>query len=106
MSSDQEKHYRKVAVVTEVPLGSGIKVTIDDEDIALFNRGGEFYAISDICPHRGASLSEGFLEQDKVFCPLHCFDFHLKTGTSEMVPHLTVTTYSTKVEDGDVFILF
>ena len=106
MSSDQEKRYQKVAAATDVPLGAGIKVTIDDEDIALFNRGGEFFAINDLCPHRGAPLSEGFLDQDRVFCPLHCFDFHLQTGRSEMVPHLMVTTYPTKVEDGDVFILF
>ncbi len=106
MSSDQEKSYRKVAVATDVPLGEGIKVTVDDEDIALFNRSGEFYAISDLCPHRGAPLSEGFLEQDKVFCPLHCFDFNLKTGECGVASHLTVATYPTKVEDGDVFILY
>jgi len=106
MNSDQEKSYRKVAAAADVPLGCSIKVSIDDEDIALFNRGGEFYAISDICPHRGAPLSEGFLEQDKVFCPLHCFDFNLKTGECSVAPHLTVATYPTKVEDGDVFILY
>ncbi|MBS1791884.1 MAG: nitrite reductase small subunit NirD [Acidobacteria bacterium] len=106
MSSGQEKSYRKVAAVAEIALGTGIKVTIDDDDIALFNRGGEFYAISDLCPHRGAPLSEGFLEQDKVFCPLHCFDFNLKSGECGVAQHLTVATYPTKVEDGDVFILY
>ena len=106
MSSYREKSYRKVATVAEIPLGTGIKVTIDDEDIALFNCGGEFFAISDLCPHRGAPLSEGFLELDKVFCPLHCFDFNLKTGECGVAPHLTVATYPTKIEDGDVFILY
>ncbi len=105
MSSEQEKSYRKVAAIADIPLGCGIRVTIDDEDIALFNQRGEFYAVSDICPHRGASLSEGFLEQDKVFCPLHCFDFNLKTGECQTASHLSVTTYPTKTENGDVFIL-
>lgn len=102
----QEKSYRKVAEITEVPRNSGVKVTIDEEEIALFNLNGVFYAINDFCPHRGASLSEGFLEQDKVFCPVHCFDFNLITGKSEIVSHLCVETYPVKVEDGSVFILY
>lgn len=106
MNSDPEKTYRKAAAVADIPPGSGVKVTIDNDDLALFNSGGEFYAISDCCPHRGAPLSEGFLEQGKVFCPLHCFDFNLKTGECNVASHLTVATYPTKVEDGDVFILY
>ncbi len=101
----QEKVYRKVAKVADIPRNCGLKVVVDEDEIALFNLNGEFYAISDCCPHRGAPLSEGFLEQDKVFCPWHCFDFNLKTGESEMVPHLCVATYPIKVEDGAVFLL-
>lgn len=103
---EQEKSYRKVAEATDIPRNSGLKVTIDEEEFALFNLNGEFYAINDFCPHRGASLSEGFLEQDKVFCPLHCFDFNLITGESEIVSHLRVETYQVKVEDGSIFILY
>lgn len=106
MSSEQEKSYHRVATITEVPPGSGIQVTIDHEDIALFNQAGEFFAVNDLCPHRGAPLNEGFLDQGKVFCPLHCFDFDLKTGACGMAPHLSVATYPTKTENGDVFILY
>ena len=102
----KEKRYRRVTDVAGFPLGGGIKVIIEGEEIALFNLNGEFYAISDNCPHRGAPLSEGFLEQDKVFCPLHCFDFNLKTGESQVASHLRVATYSVKVEDGGIFILY
>ncbi len=101
----REKSYYKVAAIGDVPTNGGLKVVIEDEEIALFNLGGEIYAISDCCPHRGAPLSEGFLEQGKVFCPWHCFDFNLKTGESHIASHLRVTTYQTKIEDGWVFIL-
>lgn len=106
MSSEQEKPYHRVAAVGDVPLGCGIQVTIDDDDIALFNLGGAFFAVNDVCPHRGAPLSQGFLEQDKVFCPLHCFDFNLKTGESQVASHLRVETYPTKIENGDVFVQY
>lgn len=104
MSSESEKPFHRVASISDVPLGSGIQVTIDDDDFALFNVGGEFFAIDDLCPHRGAPLSQGFLEQNKVFCPLHCFDFNLKTGECQVASHLSVATYPTKVENGEVFI--
>jgi NAD(P)H-dependent nitrite reductase small subunit len=105
-SSTEEKSYRKIADVGEVPPGAGVRVTIGNDEIALFNLNGEFYAINDLCPHRGASLSDGFLEQDKVFCPWHCFDFNLKTGESQVASHLRVATYPVKVEDGGIFILY
>jgi len=107
MSSESgEKVYRKVADVGEIPPGAGVRVAIENDEIALFHLNGEFYAINDLCPHRGASLSEGFLEQEKVFCPWHCFDFSLKTGESQVASHLRVATYPVKVEDGGVFILY
>jgi nitrite reductase/ring-hydroxylating ferredoxin subunit len=80
-------------------------VEVGDEEVAVFNFGGEIYATSDVCPHRGASLAEGFLDQGKVFCPWHCFDFNLKTGQCEMVPSLRVRTYEIKVEGDEVFVL-
>lgn len=102
----QGKSYRKVAEITEVPPNHAVKVNIEDEEIALFNLRGEFYAISDVCPHRGAPLSEGFLEQEKVLCPWHCFDFNLKTGECQVASHLRVATYPLKIEDGSIFILY
>lgn len=104
--------YYRVASIGEVPPGSGIKVRLGRDEIALFHVGGvggvggEFYAINDLCPHRGAPLSEGFLEQGKVFCPWHCFDFHLQTGESSVASHLRVATYPVKVEGDDILLLY
>jgi nitrite reductase/ring-hydroxylating ferredoxin subunit len=100
-----EKRYHKVASVQEIKPGSGMSVEVDGDDVAIFNFDGEFYAINDLCPHRGAPLSEGFLDAGKVFCAWHCFDFNLKTGESATVPSLRVQTYEVKVEGEDVFIL-
>jgi NAD(P)H-dependent nitrite reductase small subunit len=104
MASDGNQFHR-AARASEVGPGSGVTIEIGDRDIALFNFGGEFYAISETCPHRGASLAVGFLEAGKVFCPWHCFDFNLRTGECTMVPSLRVQTYEVKVEGDEVFVL-
>lgn len=101
-----EKRYHKVASVGEIPLGAGRLIVVAEQEIALFNFNGEYYAISDTCPHRGGSLAEGFLDGGKVFCPWHCFDFNLKTGECGAVPSLRVQTYEVKIDGEDVFIVY
>jgi NAD(P)H-dependent nitrite reductase small subunit len=105
-ANDESRRYHKAASTGEIPMGSGRVVEIAGQEIALFNFNGEFYAISDMCPHRGASLAEGFLDGGKVFCPWHCFDFSLKTGECTMVPSLRVQTYEVKVEGEDIFVVY
>ncbi len=105
-SIETEKRYYKVADVHEVLPGSGKRVEINGDDIAVFNFKGEYFAINDLCPHRGASLSEGFLDAGKVFCPWHCFDFNLKTGECTTVPSIRVQAYEVKVEGDEVFVLY
>jgi nitrite reductase (NADH) small subunit/3-phenylpropionate/trans-cinnamate dioxygenase ferredoxin subunit len=104
-ANNGEKRYHRVASVGEVPMGAGKLIEVAEQEIALFNFNNQLYAISDMCPHRGASLAEGFLDGGKVFCPWHCFDFNLKTGECGMVPSLRVRTYEVKVEGEDVFVV-
>jgi nitrite reductase (NADH) small subunit len=96
--------FYKVASIRDIAPGSGIKIDVGGTEIAVFHCNGGFYAIDDLCPHRGAPLSEGFLEDGKVFCPWHCFDFNLRTGESISVPSLHVKAYEIKIEGEDIFV--
>src|SRR5215467_6426155 len=102
--NNEEKLYYRAASIGEIPPGTGRLIEVAGEDIALFNFNGEYYATGDMCPHRGASLAEGFLDGGKVFCPWHCYDFNLKTGECETVPSLRVRTYEVKIEGEDIFV--
>ncbi|HKQ78010.1 MAG TPA: Rieske 2Fe-2S domain-containing protein [Blastocatellia bacterium] len=95
-----------MASTGEIPLGAGRLVEVAEQRIAVFNFKDEYYAISDMCPHRGASLAEGFLDDCKVFCPWHCFDFNLKTGECDMVPSLRVQTYEVKIVGDGIFLVY
>lgn len=100
-----EKQFYRVATTADIPPRTGKTVSAGKQVIALFNLDGTFYAVNDLCPHRGASLGEGFLDGGRVLCPWHCFDFDLRTGRCGIVPELKVSTYEVKVEDGEIFIL-
>ncbi|MCE9534269.1 MAG: Rieske (2Fe-2S) protein, partial [Planctomycetes bacterium] len=49
--------------------------------IAVFRTGDEYFAIDDMCPHMGAGLSGGFVEDGIVTCPWHYWRFRLSDGT-------------------------
>ena len=90
---------------TELPDGEALRLETSPV-IALFNVGGEFYAINDRCSHGNASMSEGYLEDDAtVECPLHAASFCLKTGKALCLPATDpLTTYAVYVDGSDVFV--
>ncbi len=60
----------------------------------------QVYVLDDRCPHAGASLSAGFLSQGHLACPLHAWEFDLKTGECRHFPQCTVPTYFVREEAG------
>ena len=79
-------------------------VTIDRQDVLLYRRGDDICAIGNECPHQGGSLSDGFVEGDIVVCPLHGWEFDLRSGACMTVPGESVPRYEATVEDGAVFL--
>lgn len=100
----QMPNFVKVGNATDLKPGENKVVSVDGEEIALFNVDGEFFAISNMCPHRGGPLGEGFLEGDAVTCPWHGWRFNVKTGISPVMPTVKVQSYKVKVEGNDVSV--
>src|SRR4051812_30738631 len=54
--------------------------------VAVFRVGEEIFALRDLCTHATARLSEGFVEDGCVECPLHQGLFDLRTGEARKEP--------------------
>ena len=93
-----------VAEVNQVPHDCGLRVRVGDRELALFNVGGQFYALDGRCPHRGGPLGEGFTEDGRVYCPLHGWEFDVKTGACINNPEKPVACFPARVLDGKVEI--
>jgi 3-phenylpropionate/trans-cinnamate dioxygenase ferredoxin subunit len=94
-----------VARTDELTPGQGRLVQVNEKRIALFNVGGHYYAIDDVCPHRGGPLSEGELEGAAVVCPWHGAIFDLATGEVIRFPATAgVSTYTLRVEGEEIAI--
>lgn len=86
--------------------GEAIKIDGPSEAIAVFNVGGELFALNDRCSHGNASMSEGYVEDDAtVECPLHAARFCLKTGAALCQPATEpLKTFAVARIDGAVYV--
>jgi NAD(P)H-dependent nitrite reductase small subunit len=96
--------YVPVLSVAELLPGRATEVTVGDRTVALFNVDGTFHALTNLCPHRGGPLGQGFLEGKEVSCPWHNYTFDVTTGENVVSADLKVERYDVKVEDGRVFV--
>lgn len=87
-----------------LPPGKVTIVTVKGRDICLANYRGDFYAVDNRCPHKGGQLGDGSLSGSDVVCPLHQWDFDVRTGISRYNPQDRVATYPARVSDGHVEI--
>ena len=78
-------------------MGSKSGTTVNGRKIAIFKTASGFYAIDAECPHKGGPLAFGWVENDCVYCPLHGWEFSLKTGFCR-AERKTVETYPVRVE--------
>lgn len=65
--------------------------------------GGELSAVLNECPHRGAPLAEGMVEDGRIVCPWHGWSFDPKTGAELNDPKSGTTAYPVRVEGDDVW---
>lgn len=96
--------WHRVAKKSDLQEGQGVMCPLEGRAIGLWKEEGSFFAMDDICPHRGASLSEGELKEGIVTCPWHAWQFELKTGCYQDHPEMKLKIYPVKVEGEDVFI--
>src|SRR5437870_8276190 len=61
----------RVAKTSDVQPGEGRVVVVQGHPVALFNVKGRFYAVSNVCLHRGGPIGEGMLDDAVVTCPNH-----------------------------------
>lgn len=75
------------------PPGIHAVLQLQGYSIAIFGMDDGWRAIADSCPHQGASLAGGKLEDGAVQCPAHGLRFDLATGCLRNAPALRVAVY-------------
>ena len=73
--------FTKVCNISELKDRQGKRFTVNDIEVAVFLVDGKIYALQNHCPHQHAPIIyDGFVEDCKVVCPAHGWEFNLKDG--------------------------
>ena len=56
------------------------------------------------CLHRGALLSDGYVDGDNLICGLHFWDYKYESGISEYNPSEALHKFKSIIENGSVYI--
>ena len=80
-------------------------VRVGEVPIAIVRAGGALHAVHDVCTHQYALLSDGYVEDGCIECPLHQGRFELTTGRATCAPvTVAIEVYPVKVEGGKVMV--
>ena len=91
-----------VAKVGAIEDGTGQAFNVGGKMVAVFNCGGTHYAINDFCPHMGASLAGGYVEDDTVTCPWHAWRFRVSDGAWLDNPKVSTDSYELRIEGDEI----
>lgn len=85
--------------------GEPVAVIAGDKPVAIFRLGDEVFALHDLCTHGHARLSDGYVEDGCVECPLHQGLFDIRNGAPRCAPVTeAVRTYPIRIVAGKVEI--
>ena len=80
-------------------------VQIGNRKICIVKTPDGIRACSDICPHAGGSLSQGYVDQhNNIVCCVHNYKFNLKTGRDALNEGYFLKTFRVLVSEEGVFI--
>jgi nitrite reductase/ring-hydroxylating ferredoxin subunit len=92
------------ASLAELPEGASRTATLEGNVIALFNSGGQIFAVDNRCPHMGFPLDRGTVKDCILTCHWHHARFDLATGGTFDQWADDVRAFPVKIEAGEVMV--
>jgi 3-phenylpropionate/trans-cinnamate dioxygenase ferredoxin subunit len=94
-----------VARIADLPPGSRLHYSFDEDTVIVLNISGELYCIADLCTHDGGPLADAELHDHQIECPRHGACFDVRTGKVTRLPATDpIPTYEVKVEAGIIYV--
>ncbi len=103
---DRRGSWQDAGALEAFPPGTVRMVKLRGTPVAVFHIRDELLSVGDVCPHMGASLSEGTIAGARtVTCPAHALSFDLRTGVCREDGNYAARTFRTRVRRGRVLIM-
>jgi glutamate synthase domain-containing protein 2 len=93
-----------VAKFDELEDRKPVHALVADVDLVLIRYDNEVSVLYGRCAHRGALMSDGYVDGHNLICGLHSWDYRLDTGISEYNNSERLHKFSSSVQDGQVVV--
>jgi len=104
------RYWHPVAFAAEIQ-DKPFSATLLDERLVVFRSNGQLITARDVCPHRGAPLSQGWVANGNLVCPYHGLEYsgdgkcqHIPSQSGPIPDRLHLTTYATQEAYGLVWV--
>jgi glutamate synthase domain-containing protein 2 len=112
MSTHSEHHSFKdlsspveVAVFSELKDRAPTHALVENTDLVLVRYDDSVSALYGRCLHRGALLSDGFIDdRDNLICGVHYWDYRIDTGVSEYNNKEVLHKFKAAIHEGKVYV--
>jgi nitrite reductase (NADH) small subunit len=94
----------RIGALADLPQSNHAKeISAAGRAFCIANVDGEICAMDNVCPHRGGPLGEGTIENGKLICPWHAWEFDPRSGKCHTSDQ-HVKTYPVVTEGEDAFV--
>ena len=95
----------EVCAVNDIREGRAKIALVSGERIAVFRYEGKISCVSNVCQHQNGPLGEGRIVDGCITCPWHGYQYLPETGASPPPFQEKISTFCTRVVDGQVWIM-
>ncbi len=81
-----------------------IHALVENTDLVIVRFEERFSALYGRCLHRGALLSDGYVEGDNLICGVHNWDYRIDTGVSEYNNEEALHPFNGVLHDGHIYV--
>jgi nitrite reductase (NADH) small subunit/3-phenylpropionate/trans-cinnamate dioxygenase ferredoxin subunit len=86
-----------LCTLDELTADAGKYVEVDGFRLAVFLHAGQVSVLDSTCPHAGANLADGPVQDGCAVCPRHAWAFRLDNGQLQNAPGVAVQKYVTRL---------
>lgn len=95
----------KVCELRDLKSTKALSFHVENKEIAVCQVNGKYFAFDNECTHQFGILSDGWLEDYKIECPLHGAQFDIRDGKALCMPAVDdITAYEVIIRDGEVLV--
>ena len=81
-----------------------MEAVLNGRPYAICNAGGEIHALDGNCPHRGGPVGQGAINEGRIVCPWHAWEFDCATGANDYDPRIKLKKYPVRIDGNDILV--